>query len=118
MAHKTAALTTGAQFLLFGNSSWPRAWEQWRRASLGLRRSRLYSLWGLSPRPLAHTTIALTTGAQFLLSSNASWPRAWEQWRRGSLGLQRDSLYSLWGSNPRPMAHKTIALTTELRGPI
>ena len=22
--------------------------------------------------------------------------------------------YSLWGSNPRPMAHKTIALTTEL----
>ena len=22
---------------------------------------------------------------------------------------------SLWGSNPRPMAHKTIALTTELR---
>jgi hypothetical protein len=23
--------------------------------------------------------------------------------------------YSLWGSNPRPMAHKTIALTTELR---
>ena len=24
-------------------------------------------------------------------------------------------LYSLWGSNPRPMAHKTIALTTELR---
>ena len=26
-------------------------------------------------------------------------------------------LYSLWGSNPRPMAHKTIALTTELREP-
>ena len=25
------------------------------------------------------------------------------------------SKYSLWGSNPRPMAHKTIALTTELR---
>ena len=25
--------------------------------------------------------------------------------------------YSLWGSNPRPMAHKTIALTTELREP-
>ena len=25
------------------------------------------------------------------------------------------STYSLWGSNPRPMAHKTIALTTELR---
>ena len=24
-------------------------------------------------------------------------------------------VYSLWGSNPRPMAHKTIALTTELR---
>ena len=24
--------------------------------------------------------------------------------------------YPLWGSNPRPMAHKTIALTTELRG--
>ena len=23
--------------------------------------------------------------------------------------------YSLWGLNPRPMAHKTIALTTELR---
>ena len=23
--------------------------------------------------------------------------------------------YSLWGSNPRPMAHRTIALTTELR---
>ena len=22
--------------------------------------------------------------------------------------------YSVWGSNPRPMAHKTIALTTEL----
>ena len=22
--------------------------------------------------------------------------------------------YSQWGSNPRPMAHKTIALTTEL----
>ena len=27
------------------------------------------------------------------------------------------SKYSLWGSNPRPMAHKTIALTTELREP-
>jgi hypothetical protein len=26
-----------------------------------------------------------------------------------------EHLYSLWGSNPRPMAHKTIALTTELR---
>ena len=26
--------------------------------------------------------------------------------------------YSLWGSNPRPMAHKTIALTTELREPL
>ena len=26
-------------------------------------------------------------------------------------------VYSLWGSNPRPMAHKTIALTTELREP-
>ena len=25
--------------------------------------------------------------------------------------------YSLWGSNPRPMAHKTIALATELREP-
>jgi hypothetical protein len=25
------------------------------------------------------------------------------------------AMYSLWGSNPRPMAHKTIALTTELR---
>ena len=25
--------------------------------------------------------------------------------------------YSLWGSNPQPMAHKTIALTTELREP-
>ena len=24
-------------------------------------------------------------------------------------------IYSLWGSNPRPMAHKTIALATELR---
>ena len=24
-------------------------------------------------------------------------------------------MYSLWGLNPRPMAHKTIALTTELR---
>ena len=28
---------------------------------------------------------------------------------------QRARKYSLWGSNPRPMAHKTIALTTELR---
>ena len=27
----------------------------------------------------------------------------------------REAMYSLWGSNPRPMAHKTIALTTELR---
>ena len=26
--------------------------------------------------------------------------------------------YSLRGSNPRPMAHKTIALTTELREPM
>ena len=26
--------------------------------------------------------------------------------------------YSLRGSNPRPMAHKTIALTTELREPL
>ena len=32
--------------------------------------------------------------------------------------IQRStSNYSLWGSNPRPMAHKTIALTTELREP-
>ena len=33
---------------------------------------------------------------------------------------QQDRLqpqYSLRGSNPRPMAHKTIALTTELREP-
>ena len=29
--------------------------------------------------------------------------------------LEVKSKYSLWGSNPRPMAHKTIALTTELR---
>ena len=27
----------------------------------------------------------------------------------------RSIQYSLWGLNPRPMAHKTIALTTELR---
>ena len=26
--------------------------------------------------------------------------------------------YSLWGLSPRPMAHKTIALTTELKEPV
>ena len=31
---------------------------------------------------------------------------------------KRSHIYSLWGSNPRPMAHKTIALTTELREPL
>ena len=31
------------------------------------------------------------------------------------LFINRSKSYSLWGSNPRPMAHKTIALTTELR---
>ena len=30
---------------------------------------------------------------------------------------EEENEYSLWGSNPRPMAHKTIALTTELREP-
>ena len=30
---------------------------------------------------------------------------------------QEEKEYSLWGSNPRPMAHKTIALTIELREP-
>ena len=30
---------------------------------------------------------------------------------------QEEKEYSLWGSNPRPMAHKTIALTSELREP-
>ena len=35
---------------------------------------------------------------------------------QGMLGRNAQSVtYSLWGSNPRPMAHKTIALTTELR---
>ena len=29
--------------------------------------------------------------------------------------VKQSNTYSLWGSNPRPMAHKTIALTTELR---
>ena len=32
-----------------------------------------------------------------------------------SLNRSRLHMYSLWGLNPRPMAHKTIALTTELR---
>ena len=27
-------------------------------------------------------------------------------------------IYSLWGSSPRPMAHKAIALTTELKEPL
>ena len=41
-----------------------------------------------------------------------------------SLSVHRRGLHknghqcSLWGSNPRPMAHKTIALTTELREPM
>ena len=30
---------------------------------------------------------------------------------------EEENEYSLWGSSPRPMAHKTIALTTELREP-
>ena len=34
----------------------------------------------------------------------------------GSWGKKR-GIYSLRGSSPRPMAHKTIALTTELREP-
>ena len=33
----------------------------------------------------------------------------------GTIRSAQKSSYSLWGSNPRPMAHKTIALTTELR---
>ena len=32
-----------------------------------------------------------------------------------SLNCRRLHMYSLWGLNPRPMAHKTIALTTEQR---
>ena len=75
-------------------------------------------LWGSSAGPLAHKTTALTTGARSPLSGDARWPRAWGQWHRGSLGLQRDRLYPLWGSSPRSMAHKTIALTTELREPL
>ena len=34
--------------------------------------------------------------------------------RYNTLHTTRYSAYSQWGSNPRPMAHKTIALTTEL----
>jgi hypothetical protein len=36
-------------------------------------------------------------------------------WYRVGARSKRIYIYSLWGSNPRPMAHKTIALTTELR---
>ena len=32
-------------------------------------------------------------------------------------GICAMQTYSQWGSNPRPMAHKTIALTIELREP-
>ena len=32
-------------------------------------------------------------------------------------GICAMQTYSQWGSNPRPMAHKTITLTTELREP-
>ena len=32
-----------------------------------------------------------------------------------TVGVLGSAQCSLWGSNPRPMAHKTIALTTELR---
>ena len=35
-----------------------------------------------------------------------------------SRSSRAERIYSLWGSNPRPMARKTIALTTELREPI
>ena len=38
-----------------------------------------------------------------------------EEWVRAVYSPLQDDAYSLWGSNPRPMAHKTIALTTELR---
>ena len=34
---------------------------------------------------------------------------------RRRLALAANRLCSLWGLNPRPMAHKTVALTTELR---
>ena len=34
--------------------------------------------------------------------------------RRTSRSYPHRMNYSLWGSSPRPMAHKTIALTTEL----
>ena len=40
---------------------------------------------------------------------NARWARR-RKWKYSVM-----KAYSLWGSNPRPMAHKTIALTTELR---
>ena len=58
---------------------------------------------------------ALMHRVQLLLSGEACWPRAWEHWHGGSLGLQRYRLYPLWDSNPGPMAHKAIVLTTELR---
>ena len=41
------------------------------------------------------------------------WPiEVWTSCRQSEESVQG---YSLWGLNPRPMAHKTIALTTELR---
>ena len=36
-------------------------------------------------------------------------------WPRQCATEARKRYYSLWGSSPRPMAHKTIALATELR---
>ena len=48
-----------------------------------------------------------------ILKARSSGARLCEE----SMELLTRRLYSLWGSNPRPMAHKTIALTTELREP-
>ena len=44
------------------------------------------------------------------------WRAIWTTYMAGIADIQNaNEHYSLWGLNPRPMAHKTIALATELR---
>ena len=83
-----------------------------RGPGLNSRSSPVYTFFD----KISHGHVAVQTclpiDAQTAFCQPFSPIEVWTSCRQSEESVQG---YSLWGLNPRPMAHKTIALTTELR---
>jgi len=90
VAHETIALTT-------------ELCEPWLCSAVGV----FMMTW---PRmtTVRRTTMKMGMGSRPRIINEHAWGEG------GDAADTRSRKYCIWGSSPRPMAHKTIALTTEL----